>query len=123
MGGIASILAAGSYALRQHANARVTKTRTEQIEAETIAAAEERVTGMLLSMRADLDAAGVRLDDCNKRHEDERQERRRAEREGREREYACEARAREAFARIAELSLRMNKLTPMPMPKVTGGKP
>jgi hypothetical protein len=110
--GVSSLIAAGAYALRKRSDALAARANADRVEAETRAAAEERVTAMLGSMRTDLDAAGRRLDECHERGE-------RIERESREREEACEARTREALAKVAELSARMDRLTPQPMRAVS----
>jgi Skp family chaperone for outer membrane proteins len=116
--GVASLLGAGAYALRKRSDAHLARANADRVTAETRAAAEQRVDGMLQSFRADLDTANRRLDECLDRHEADRADRERIERESREREAACEERAREALTKVAELSSRMDRLTPQPRPAV-----
>jgi len=116
--GVASLLGAGAYALRKRSDALVARANAVRVEAETRAAAEQRVDGMLASMRADLDAAHVRLDECLERHAEDRAERERMERESRDREAACEERTREALERVSALTSRVDRLTPQPRPAV-----
>jgi len=114
--GFASVLAAGAYALRKRSDANVARANTARVEAETRAAAEERTTAMLASFEH-------RLDECMRRHEEERTEREHLVFDAHQRDLRCERRMttlRNEVDALRGLIRGAGIKTPAPFPAVSG---
>ena len=122
--GLGSVLAAGAYALRKRSDAHVARANADRVAAETEAAAQQTVAAMLATMRADVedakaDAKKAREDveQCNKRHDSERDDRLRGERECHQREVRSEQRMATLRGEVSQLrALMRERGIPTPQP-------